>query len=91
MVSVVFEREVREPYMENGKRRFHVSYQGAEFVFPNEYSKMLRPIFSAEYDFDAKEENGVITVTFTPDPQKTKGKQEQDRPKNQCGGGGQHG
>jgi hypothetical protein len=87
VVSVVFEREVREPYMENGKRRFHVTYQGAEFVFPNEYSKMLRPIFSAEYDFDAKEENGVITVTFTPDPQKAEDKQMPPKSKMQTSGG----
>jgi hypothetical protein len=37
-----------------------------EFIFTKEYSKMLSPVFSGNYDFDAKEENGAITITLTP-------------------------
>ena len=67
MVKVVFSREVREPYKdENGKNRFSISYLDMEFVFSKEYSKMFSPVFSGDYDFDSKEENGVITVTLTP-------------------------
>jgi len=67
MVKLVFSREVREPYKdENGKSRFSISYEDMEYMFTKEYSKMLSPVFSGNYDFDAKEENGVITVTLTP-------------------------
>ena len=67
MVKVIFSREVREPFKdENGKNRFSTSYQDMEFIFTKEYSKMLSPVFSGNYDFDAKEENGVIIVTLTP-------------------------
>jgi len=63
---MVFSREVRAPYKENGKKKFGVHYEDVEFMFPKEHSKMLRPIFSGDYDFDAKEENGVFTFTLTP-------------------------
>jgi len=67
LVKVIFSREVREPFKdENGKNRFSTSYQDMEFIFTKEYSKMLSPVFSGNYDFDAKEENGVIIVTLTP-------------------------
>ena len=67
MVKVIFSREVREPFKdENGKNRFSTSYQDMEFIFTKEYSKMLSPVFSGNYGFDAKEESGVITVTLTP-------------------------
>ena len=66
MVKVVFSREIREAYTENGKKRLWTSYEDMEFVFPKEYSKMFRPVFSGEYDFDAKEENGVITIILIP-------------------------
>jgi len=65
---MIFSREVREPYEENGRKRFGVHYEDVEFVFPKEYSKMLRPVFSGDYDYDAKEENGVFTFTLTPNP-----------------------
>jgi hypothetical protein len=29
---------------------------------------MLKPIFEQDFDFDAKEENGTITIIFTPRP-----------------------
>jgi hypothetical protein len=65
---MIFSREVREPYKENGRKKFGIHYEDVEFVFSREYSKMLRPVFSGDYDFDAKEENGVFTFTLTPNP-----------------------
>ena len=79
MVKVVFSREVREPYTENGKKRLWTSYEDMEFVFPKEYSKMFRPVFSGEYDFDAKEEKGVITVILTPASRKANSTQPLER------------
>ena len=67
-VKLVLSREVREPYEENGKKKFGVHYEDVEFVFPKEYSKMLRPAFSGDYDFDVKEENGTFTFTLKPNP-----------------------
>lgn len=65
-VKMIISREVREPYEENGKKKFSVHYEDMEFIFPKEYSKMLRPIFSGDYDYDAKEQNGTFTFTLTP-------------------------
>ena len=40
-----------------------------EFIFGKEYNKMFNPVFSElYYDFDAKEENGIITFVLTPRP-----------------------
>jgi hypothetical protein len=47
------------------KERFS-QLEDIEFVFPKEYSKMLKPIFYQDFDYDAKEENGTITFIFTP-------------------------
>jgi len=68
---MIFSREVREPYEENGRKKFGVHYEDVEFVFPKEYSKTLRPVFSGDYDFDVKEENGVFTFILTPNPNLT--------------------
>jgi hypothetical protein len=66
-IKVIFSREVREPYKDsNGRNRFSSSYEDMEFMFTKEYSKMFSPVFSGNYDFDAKEENGIITVILTP-------------------------
>jgi len=65
---MIFSREVREPYEKNSRKRFGVQYEDVEFVFHKEYSKMLRSVFSGDYDYDAKEENGVFTFTLTPNP-----------------------
>ena len=92
MVSITFNREVREPYKDkNGRQRYHTSYQDSEFVFPHEYSKLFRPIFDGDYGFEAKEENGVITVTFTPDLHKAENKQMMPKSKTQASGGEIHG
>ena len=40
--------------------------EALEFVFPKKYSKILQPIFTRDFDWEAKEENGTITVIFTP-------------------------
>lgn len=68
---MIFSREVREPFLEQGKKRFSVVNENMEFVFPKEYSKMLSPVFSRDYDFDANEENGTITVILKPTPKET--------------------
>jgi hypothetical protein len=52
--------------MKEGKKRFSLINESMEFVFPNEYCKMFRPVFSGEFDFDAKEENGIITIILKP-------------------------
>lgn len=40
-----------------------------EFIFDKEYNKIFNPVFSElRYDFDAKEENGIITFVLTPRP-----------------------
>jgi hypothetical protein len=92
VVSITFNREVREPYKDkNGRQRYHTSYQGWEFVFPHEYSKLFRPIFDGDYGFEAKEENGVIIVTFTPDPPKAEDKRVPPKSKTQASGGEIHG
>lgn len=40
-----------------------------EFIFDKEYNKIFNPVFGElRYDFDAKEENGIITFVLTPRP-----------------------
>ena len=41
-----------------------------EFVFTREYSKVFRLVFGGNYDFDAEEEKGTITVTLTPNAER---------------------
>ena len=38
-------------------------------MLEKEHNKMFKPVFSdLYYDFDAKEENGIITFVLTPRP-----------------------
>jgi hypothetical protein len=62
------ERTVRRPLKIKGVSTGEPFSQleDVEFVFPKEYNKMLRPIFYQDFDFDAKEENGVLTFILTP-------------------------
>jgi len=64
----VLERTVRKPIGEGGKKKWDDQFEGKEFIFPKKYSKTLRPIFTQEFDWAAKEENGTITIIFTPRP-----------------------
>jgi hypothetical protein len=59
------ERTVRRP-TEGVDKKLFSSLEAIEFVFSKEYSKMLRPIFTQDYDYDVKEENGTITFILTP-------------------------
>jgi hypothetical protein len=59
---------VREPIEGGGKKKWSDHVEGTEFIFPKKYSKTLRPIFTQDFDWAAKEENGTITIIFTPKP-----------------------
>jgi hypothetical protein len=59
---------VRRSIEGGGKKKWSNQIEAMEFVFPKKFSKMLRPIFFQDFDWDAKEENGTITFIFAPKP-----------------------
>jgi hypothetical protein len=59
---------VREPIEGGGRKKWSSQIEAAEFVFPKKFSKILKPIFTQDFDWDAKEEDGTITIIFTPKP-----------------------
>ncbi len=61
-------RTVRKPVSEASKKEWFSQLEDIEFVFPKEYSKILSPVFSEDFDFDARSDNGVLTFTLTPVP-----------------------
>jgi hypothetical protein len=52
--------------VEGGKKKWDDNVEAFGFVFPKKYSKILHPIFTQDFDWSAKEENGTITIIFTP-------------------------
>ncbi len=68
MVSLILRRTVRRPVKVEGEeaRKLYSQLEDVEFVFPKEYNKMLRPIFSNDFDYEAREENGSLTFILTP-------------------------
>jgi len=84
MVVLIVRRTVRKPVVE-GKKEWFSQLEDIEFVFHREYNKILGPVFSGRYDFDAKSDNGVLTFTLTP-VQKTPeiNDLESKKPKIQC-------
>ena len=52
--------------MEGGKKKWDDNVEAFGFVFPKKYSKILQPIFTQDFNWEAKQENGTITVIFTP-------------------------
>jgi len=61
-------RTVRKPVSEANKKEWFSQLEDIEFVFPKEYNKILSPVFSEDFDFDARSDNGVLTFTLTPAP-----------------------
>jgi hypothetical protein len=61
-------RTVRKPVSEANKNEWFSQLEDIEFVFPKEYNKILSPVFSEDFDFDLRTDNGVLTFTLTPAP-----------------------
>jgi len=59
-------RTVRKPVSEVSKKEWFSQLEDIEFVFPKEYNKILSPVFSEDFDFAARSDNGVLTFTLTP-------------------------
>jgi len=66
LVMLIVRRSVRKPVAGAGKKEWFNQLEDIEFVFPKEYNKILSPVFSQDFDFDAKSANGVLTFTLTP-------------------------
>ena len=64
----MLERTAREPIEKGGKGKWSDHIEATEYVFHKKYSKILRPLFTQDFEWDAKEENGTITIIFTPRP-----------------------
>lgn len=66
-MKVIISRPIRQRTTKDGKVRTWTSYEDVEFIFDKEYNKVFNPVFGdVRYDFDAKEENGIITFVLTP-------------------------
>ena len=59
-------RTVRKPVSEVSKKEWFSQLEDIEFVFPKEYNKILSPVFTEDFDFDARSDNGEITFTLRP-------------------------
>lgn len=66
MVVLIVRRSVRKPVAGASKKEWFNQFEDIEFVFPKEYNRILSPVFSQDFNFDAKSENGVLTFTLTP-------------------------
>jgi hypothetical protein len=47
-------------------KEWFTQLEDIEFALPKECNKMISPIFTENFDFDIKSENGVLTFTLTP-------------------------
>jgi len=74
-VTLILRRTVRRPLKIKGVNtgKPFSQLEDIEFVFPKEYNKMLKPVFYEDFDFDAKVENGMITLVLTPTSKSTSG------------------
>lgn len=63
---LIVRRTVRKPLKGAKTNERFSQLEDIEFVFPKEYNKMLSPIFTQDFDFEAKSENGVLTFILTP-------------------------
>jgi hypothetical protein len=59
-------RSVRKPLKGSTTNERFSQLEDIEFVFPKEYNKILSPVFSQDFDFEAKSENGVLKFILTP-------------------------
>jgi hypothetical protein len=65
---LIVRRTVRKPVSEANKNEWFSQLEDIEFVFPKEYNKILSPVFKQDFDFDLRDDNGVLTFTLTPAP-----------------------
>ena len=69
-MKIVLSRPVRRRFEGNGNVKPGTEYVDVEFNLPKEYDKILNPVFSdLYYDYDLREENGVISFVLTSRPQ----------------------
>jgi hypothetical protein len=74
-------RTVRKPVSEANKKEWFSQLEDIEFVFPKEYNKILSPVFSQDFDFDARSDNGEITFTLRPAQKQPETTSETKKPK----------
>jgi hypothetical protein len=63
---LIVRRTLRKPLKGKNSKEWFTQLEDIEFTLPKESNKIISPIFTENFDFNVKSENGILTFTLTP-------------------------